>query len=102
MQNENTIRTPEGHTLNFKKREAVSLEINVPKDVLESLEEIATRRDLPVKALIKFYVGQGLKQDLAKIYADKVLENTEQVLKKHFKSEEEIQEILQEITQIAA
>lgn len=102
MQNKNTIQTPEGNALSFKERETVALEINIPKDVLDSLERIATRRDLPVKALIKFYVGQGIKKDLAKIHTDKVLENTEQILKKHFKSEEEIQEILQEITQIAA
>lgn len=39
--------------------------IGIPKETLEALEEVAKRKDLPLKALLKFYVGQGLRNDLS-------------------------------------
>ncbi len=39
--------------------------IGIPKDTLEALEKVAKKKDLPLKALLKFYVGQGLRIDLS-------------------------------------
>ena len=39
--------------------------IGIPKDTLEVLEKVAKKKDLPLKALLKFYVGQGLRNDLS-------------------------------------
>jgi predicted DNA-binding protein len=39
--------------------------IGIPKETLEALEKVAKRKDLPLKALLKFYVGQGLRNDLS-------------------------------------
>ena len=39
--------------------------IRIPKETLEVLEKVAERKDLPLKALLKFYVGQGLRNDLS-------------------------------------
>lgn len=39
--------------------------IGVPKETLEALEKVAKKKDLPLKALLKFYVGQGLRNDLS-------------------------------------
>ncbi len=39
--------------------------IGIPKDTLEALEKVAKKKDLPLKALLKFYVGQGLRNDLS-------------------------------------
>ncbi len=39
--------------------------IGIPKDTLEALEMVAKKKDLPLKALLKFYVGQGLRNDLS-------------------------------------
>jgi hypothetical protein len=52
---------------------------------------------MPLEALVKFYIGQGLRQDLAKLFSDRVLETTAQVLARHIQSEEEISTIIQEI-----
>jgi hypothetical protein len=41
--------------------------------------------------------GQGLRQDLAKLFGDRVLETTAEVLAKHIESEEEVSAILREI-----
>lgn len=52
---------------------------------------------MSVEALLKFYVGQGLRQDLAKLFSDRLLESTAQVLARHIQSEAEILAIIQEI-----
>lgn len=39
--------------------------ISIPLETLEALEKVAMRKDLPLKALLKFYIGQGLRQDLS-------------------------------------
>ncbi len=49
-------------TLENKSQE---ISIGIPLETLEALEKIAERKDLPLKALLKFYVGQGLRQDLS-------------------------------------
>ncbi|WP_225894157.1 hypothetical protein [Atlanticothrix silvestris] len=49
------------------------------------------------EALLKFYIGQGLRQDVAQLFSNRVLEATAQVLARHIQSEAEISHILQEI-----
>lgn len=81
--------------LHPRAKEPVTLD--VPKDTLESLKKIAQSRDMSVEALIKFYVGQGLRQDISKLFADRVLETTEYVLSQHITSQEEVSKIIREI-----
>ena len=71
--------------------------IDMPTDTLESLRHIAAQRDMSAEALMKLYIGQGLRQDLAKQFADRVLETTASVLARHIESEAEISSILREI-----
>lgn len=55
---------------------------------------------MSVSALLKFYIdyiGQGLREDLAKLFSNKVLEVTAQVLSQHIQSEADISHILAEI-----
>ena len=52
---------------------------------------------MSVEALLKFYIGQELRQDLAKLFSNRVLEVTEQVLSQHIQSEAEISQILAKI-----
>jgi transcriptional regulator of met regulon len=75
----------------------VLVTISIPKDTLRSLKKVATNRDILVEALLKFYVGQGLRQDLTRLFSDRVLETTAQVLARHIQSEEEISAIIREI-----
>lgn len=51
--------------LRVRPREAETLAIEIPKDTLESLKKVAEQRDMPLQALIKLYIGQGLRQDLS-------------------------------------
>ncbi|GET40429.1 hypothetical protein [Microseira wollei] len=44
---------------------------------------------MSLEALLRFYIGQGLRQDLTNIFANRVLEVTAKVLAEHIESEEE-------------
>lgn len=59
------IVTEEGFTLKFYPRETKTVELEISVDMLEALENKAKERNLPLEALLKFYVGQGLRQDLS-------------------------------------
>ncbi|MEC4814364.1 MAG: hypothetical protein SAK29_13970 [Scytonema sp. PMC 1069.18] len=50
--------------LKLHRRPQETVFVEIPKDTLESLKKIAENRDMSVEALLKFYVGQGLRQDL--------------------------------------
>ena len=71
--------------------------LNIPTDTLASLAEVAASKNMSVEALLKFYIGQGLRQDIAKLFNERLLDKTAQVLSRHIQSEEEISMILQEI-----
>jgi hypothetical protein len=71
--------------------------MKVPTDTYESLERIAAARDMSVDTLMKLYIGQGLRQDLAQRFADHVLDLTAHVLARHGQSPEQVEAILREI-----
>jgi len=71
---EETLITEEGFELRFRPRASSEVTVQIPDDALTSLREIAASRDMSVEALIKLYIGQGLRQDSAKQLGDSVLE----------------------------
>lgn len=83
--------------LHLRPRVTEAVSIQVPVDVLESLRKAADNREMPLEALLRLYIGRGLRQDLTKLFSERVLETTAQVLARHIQSEEEISTILQEI-----
>lgn len=83
--------------LHIRPRPTETVSLEIPKDTLESLKKVAARRDMSYQALLKFYIGQGLRQDLARLFGDRVLETAAEVLARHIQSEEEVSAILQEI-----
>ncbi|MEG4985552.1 hypothetical protein QUB08_07220 [Microcoleus sp. BR0-C5] len=83
--------------LQLRPRTAEIVSLNIPIDTLESLEKIAANRDMSVEALLKFYIGQGLREDLAKVFSERLLDKTAQVLARHLESAEEISTIIREI-----
>lgn len=90
-------KTEEGFELRFRPRKNTRISFQIPAEALASLKKVAENRNMSVEALIKFYVGQGLRQDLSKLVADRVLEKTAQVLTRHIQSEEEVSTIMKEI-----
>ncbi|MEG4916378.1 hypothetical protein [Microcoleus sp. B7-D4] len=83
--------------LQLRPRTAERVSLNIPIDTLASLEKIAANRDMSVEALLKFYIGQGLREDLAKVFSERLLDKTAQVLARHLESAEEISTIIREI-----
>lgn len=94
--------TEEGYVLKPRPRPTEAVALRLPVAALASLERVAATRDMSREALMKFYIGQGLRQDLAKLYGERLLEKTAQVLNKHLASEEEVAAILREIRSEAA
>jgi hypothetical protein len=92
-----TPKTEEGFDLKIRSRDSKPVTLHIPVDTLESLEKIAAGRDMSLKALLKLYIGQAMRQELARSSTDRVLEKTEQVLRQHIKSEEEVSAILKQI-----
>ncbi|MEG3850018.1 hypothetical protein QT971_22210 [Microcoleus sp. herbarium19] len=81
-------------TLKVRSRPTTTVPIEIPTDTLESLNKVALNRDMPLSVVLKFYVGQTLRQDLTKLFSDRLLEATAQVLARHLHSEEEVSTIL--------
>jgi hypothetical protein len=71
--------------------------LTIPMDTWDTLEQVATSRDMSVEALLKLYIGQGLRHDVAQRFADRVLDLTAQVLARHGQSQEQVDAIVREI-----
>ncbi len=89
-------------SLKFRPRPSEDVTFRMPIDVVQSLYEVAETRDMSFDALLRFYIGQGLRQDLAQRYGDLVWQATKEVLSSHIDSEEEVSMILEEIRLKAA
>ncbi len=97
MESEQIIKTEEGFELRLRPRPTTTLNFGIPLEVLTSLEKVAVQRDMSVESLVRLYVGQGLRQDLSKKFADQLLERTARVLTRYVHSPEEVSTILREI-----
>lgn len=66
--------------LHLQPHAAETVSIRIPTDTLESLKKVANSKDISLEALLKFYIGQGLRQNLAKLFSERLLESTAQLL----------------------
>jgi hypothetical protein len=94
---EDTLVTEEGWTLHFHPRDEEIVPLALPVEALAKLDRIAARRSMSRKALLRLYIGKGLREDIARAYTAEFLANTKQVLSEHLQSDEEVSAILQEI-----
>ena len=97
MNENDDLLEEDGYQLAIKPRAMEAVTLKIPVDTLEALGRIADDRDMSVEALMKLYVGQGLRQDMAKRFGERLLESTASVLSRHLESEQEISAILREI-----
>jgi hypothetical protein len=87
----------DGFEVRLNPRPSETVRLQVPVETVASLEKVAASRDMSVEALLKLYVGQGLRHDLARLYSDRLAETTAHVLARHLSSEDEVVAILREI-----
>ena len=83
--------------LSLRKRPVETISIQIPVDTLTTLQQVAATKDMSEQALLKLYIGNGLRQDASRLFSDRVLAMTQKVLSKHLQSEEEVYRIMQEI-----
>ena len=57
------MRRPKKETI-MKKIASKGISIGISPDTFAVIEKIAKKKDLPVGALIKLYLGQGLRNDM--------------------------------------
>lgn len=81
-----------------KNRPSTVITMRIPEDVLEDLKKMAPIKGMAgYQSLIKFYVGQGLRQDLADIKRKNFSERTKVVLQKYNVDPKAINEILEAV-----
>jgi hypothetical protein len=64
MKNKDELITEEGFPFKLYPQETKAISINISVETMEVLEKKANERDLPVGALLKLYIGQGLRLDM--------------------------------------
>ena len=99
---EKLMKDTEEPTIIWKSREMQDITVTVPKRALKQLGDVAKTKDTTVDALLRFYIGQGLRQDLMYLFSNRLMNTTEEVLSRHNLSEEERSAIIQEIKQEVA
>lgn len=97
MSNIDNFELDEDVKLQVRPRESETIALQIPKDAIESLRKIAAQREMPLEALLRFYIGKCLRQDLSQQFANQVLDSTAKVLAQYHHSEDEVAEILQKI-----
>jgi len=66
------------------KRPATPITMRMPVDVVEDLKRMARLKGMSgYQALIKFYVGQGLRKDLAELEANTITQRMGEILLKY-------------------
>ncbi len=88
--------------LHVRPRPTTTVTLSVPSDTLATLQEIASSRDMSVEALMKLYIGQGLRHDVAQRFAGRILDLTAQVLARHGQTKEQVEAIVREIRSASA
>lgn len=81
-----------------KDRPTTSMTMRIPVHVLQGLKEVAPIKGMTgYQSLIKFYIGQGLRKDLADIKRKNFTERTKKVLKKYKVNPKAIEEIMEAV-----
>jgi hypothetical protein len=79
------------------RRPAEVVSLKLPADLLATVRRIAQTRDMPQDALLRFYIGQGLRADLTRLAGEHMLQATAEALEQRRLPPEEIESILAEI-----
>ena len=91
------MKTDEDFELRLRPRKTTEVSLQIPEETLVSIRRVAAKHGMAPEALLKLYVGQGLRRDLSKEFGDRVMATAARVLTRHIKSEEEVSEIIHEI-----
>jgi len=76
--------------ITLRRRPSKMVSIRVPKDTLENLKLIATQKELGYQSLLKLYIGEGLRRDLAESSRDRIIAKTVAIVRKHIMDEKKL------------
>lgn len=85
--------------LEIKERPSKMVSLRIPLDTLQQLKEVAAAKDL---SLLKLYIGEGLRKDLAVTKTQALLNKTEHLLRKHLGDDRKLQTILRKLREATA
>jgi hypothetical protein len=57
------LQLSEPISLSVRPRQMTTVSLAIPQETLEHLREMAIERDMSLEALLKFYIGKGLRHD---------------------------------------
>jgi hypothetical protein len=81
-----------------KDRKQMMVSLRMPVDVVDDLKRVAPLKGMSgYQALIKFYVGMGLRRDLEVLWLQEVPERIERILAKHGVGDDMRNELLEEL-----
>ncbi len=81
-----------------KNRPMSSVTLRIPEDVIDDLKRIAPKLGFSgYQPLMRAYIGQGLRQDLARIESMPDLEKFLDILRRHGVKEEIINDAMSEV-----
>ena len=89
-------------SLKIRARPSRMVSIRIPQDTLDALKRVAGHKDMAYQALIKFYVGQGLRADLASLHSQRVIDAASEILRRHVKSPRKVFTIVEQIRKATA
>lgn len=67
----------EAETITFRPRVTEPVMLSIPVDAMEEIRRVAASRDMSAEALLKFYIGQGLRQDTTRAFGRRAGELTQ-------------------------
>jgi hypothetical protein len=80
------------------ERKKMMVSLRMPEDVVENLKRIAPLKGMSgYQALIKYYVGMGLRRDLETLWLQEVPERIQGILAKHGLAGDVQDELLEEL-----
>jgi len=80
------------------ERKKMMVSLRMPEDVVENLKRIAPLKGMSgYQALIKYYVGMGLRRDLETLWLQEVPERIQRILAKHGLTGDVQDELLKEL-----
>lgn len=89
-------------TLKIKQRPSKMVSLRIPLDTLQQLKQVAATKELGYQSLLKLYIGEGLRKDLAEMGKQTLLSETENLLRKHLDDDKQVNTILRKLKQVTA
>jgi len=88
--------------LEIKDRPSKKVSIRIPLDTLEQSKAVAAARELGYQSLLKLYIGEGLRKDTAEMRKHTIINEAENLLRKHLVDERKVKTILRKLKQASA